>query len=108
MINIENFSKISLNICFLELLEEFPRDSQMISNQQRLTSNRCSSQYSFVLWFLTIFAGADWSQPLQVVKPEKYILTDECRKRENWQMVICDNFYGKVCTGVQDYNHSLC
>ena len=40
--------------------------------------------------------GLAWSRPLQVVKPEKYILTDQCQKRDNWQMVICNDNYGKV------------
>ena len=31
----EHFSKILLNICFLELLEDFPRDSKTSSNQPR-------------------------------------------------------------------------
>ena len=32
---IENFLQISLNIRFLELSEEFPRDSKMSSNHPR-------------------------------------------------------------------------
>ena len=35
--------KVSLNICFLELSEECPRDSNTSSNHPWLTSNPCLS-----------------------------------------------------------------
>ena len=40
--------------------------------------------------------GMDWSRPLQVVKPERIALTDNCVHRNNWQMMVCRNNYGKV------------
>ena len=35
--------KMSLNICFLELSEEFPKDFKTSLNQSRSKSHRCSS-----------------------------------------------------------------
>ena len=39
----EDFPKHSVNICFTELSEEFPRDSNTSSNQPRKTSYRALS-----------------------------------------------------------------
>ena len=39
---IRRFRKILLNVCFLKLSEEVPKDPTTSSNQLRLTSNRCS------------------------------------------------------------------
>ena len=52
--------KKSLNICFLDLLEEFCRDWKKCSNHPRLTSHPCSSHWGYTvfrllqLWFCTL------------------------------------------------------
>ena len=46
---IRKFPKFSRNICFLKLSEIFLRDSETRSNQQRLTSHRCSNNRKFTV-----------------------------------------------------------
>ena len=41
-------------------------------------------------------SGDDWLRPIQIIKPEKYTVTEKCVYRENWQMVVCEDNYGKV------------
>ena len=44
-----------------------------------------------------LFSGAEGIQSTQVLRPEKIVYTDNCMKRDNWQMVVCNDTYGKVC-----------
>lgn len=39
---------------------------------------------------------ANWQGPMQIVKPEKYIITERCKYRANHNMVMCNDLYGKV------------
>ena len=45
---------------------------------------------------IILISGDDWSRPVQIIKPEKYTVTDKCVYRDNWQMVVCEDNYGKV------------
>ena len=53
MMTLESFSKISLNICSLELWEEFPRDSK--NEFESATVNEPSAFESLKVYFITVF-----------------------------------------------------
>ena len=38
----------------------------------------------------------NWHGPVQIVKPEKFLITERCKYRTNHNMVICNDIYGKV------------
>ena len=55
MIKEENVPKISINICFLELLDEFARDSKTTSNWPWYTSHRVFKSLKFGCMYVCIF-----------------------------------------------------
>lgn len=52
---------------------------------------------------VTSCPAAAWSGPVQLVKPEVSYLTDRCRYRDEWNMAICEDDYGKVIVDVKEY-----
>jgi hypothetical protein len=41
-------------------------------------------------------SDSEWIGPVQVIKPEPNVITENCKLRENWNMAICDDLNGKV------------
>ncbi|XP_053383836.1 cell surface hyaluronidase-like [Mercenaria mercenaria] len=39
---------------------------------------------------------SEWKGPVQLVKPGVHALTDKCVYRDNWNMAVCNDRYGKV------------
>ena len=38
----------------------------------------------------------EWTGPVQVIKSEPTTITENCVYRDNWNMAVCDDLYGKV------------
>ncbi|XP_060567854.1 cell migration-inducing and hyaluronan-binding protein-like [Ruditapes philippinarum] len=41
-------------------------------------------------------SDSEWIGPVQVIKPEPNVITENCKLRENWNMAICDDLNGKL------------
>jgi len=50
-------------------------------------------------------ADNNWTGPVQIVEPEKYLATSACTYREHWEMIACDDIYGKVRSYSLSYPH---